>query len=188
MRARYPLGKDLCLPPFCRRRMSAIGPSGESCTQPLTSVSCAHIAPRLAFWASTLVFALFLIAGVAKLAELDAFWWTLVREHGLSERISTPASILVPAGEVLVAGLWLAGLDRSRAALGGLVLLAVFSAYLGVQIATRAEPTCGCLGVLAEYARWMDSARVGIARNLLMMLPLGAWLWFGRATGAGSVS
>ncbi len=156
--------------------------------EPIEMCARGHIAGRIAFWASTLVFALLLLAGVAKLAELDAFWWTLVREHGLSERISTPVSLLVPTSEVLVAGLWLAGFDRRRAAWGGLFLLAVFSVYLGVQIATREEPACGCLGVLAEYARWMDSARVGIARNLVMILPLGVWLWFGRATGERSAT
>ncbi len=142
----------------------------------MRSAERAGMTDRIAFWASTLVFAFLLVAGVVKLAELDAFWWTLVREHGMSERVATPVSVLVPAGEVLAAGFWLCGVERRHAARGGLALLALFSVYLGVQIATREAPTCGCLGVLAEYARWMDNAQVGIVRNIIMMVPLGLWL------------
>jgi peroxiredoxin len=125
--------------------------------------------------------AVFLLAGLAKLADLAGSRQTL-REFGLPARLTAPFGILLPLAELAVAvalvplgAAWWGGL-------GALALLLLFMAGIGVNLARGRTPDCRCFGQL-------HSAPIGwptLARNGLLAAVASFVVGWGRGTPGSS--
>jgi peroxiredoxin len=118
--------------------------------------------------AQLLLAAVFAVSGIAKLADRAGSRRSLV-EFGLPEPIARPASVLLPLGELAVAGALVLALTAWWGALGALALLAVFTVAVAVNLARGRRPDCHCFGRLTSTPIGWQT----VARNLLLMAAAG---------------
>jgi uncharacterized membrane protein YphA (DoxX/SURF4 family)/thiol-disulfide isomerase/thioredoxin len=118
----------------------------------------------------------FLIAGVAKLADLDASRDT-VEAFGFTLPVARVVGTVLPFSEITV-GLGLLIQESSRwAAVAAIVLLAGFTAAVGRALAQGNRPDCNCFGQLTSQAVGAPT----IARNVVFLLIGALVVW--RAPG-----
>ncbi|MGH2531769.1 MAG: redoxin domain-containing protein [Thermomicrobiales bacterium] len=119
--------------------------------------------------------AVFVVAGVAKLADLSGSKKAL-EGFGLPARLAMPGSILLPLVEIVV-GVLLLPRDTARwAAIGALALLLVFVAAIGYNLARGRTPDCHCFGQLhSEPAGWSTLLRNGVLAAVAGLLIAGGW-------------
>ena len=123
----------------------------------------------------------FLIAGLAKLADLPGSQKTL-HDFGVPEAFARPIGIVLPIAEITLAVALIPRTWACWAALGTLVLLLVFIAGISYNLARGRRPACHCFGQL-------HSAPAGpstLTRNILLALLAALVVWFGR--GSNSLS
>ncbi|HEU5374816.1 MAG TPA: MauE/DoxX family redox-associated membrane protein [Ktedonobacteraceae bacterium] len=133
--------------------------------------------------ARLLLSVVFLIAGVAKLADLPGSQKAL-HHFGVPEALARPLGIVLPLAELTVAVMLVSVQWAWYGALGTLVLLLVFSAGIGYNLARGRRPDCHCFGQL-------HSAPVGpstLARNALLALVAVLVARFGRGSAGLSVT
>jgi len=127
------------------------------------------------------VMALLVLAGIAKLVELSAFWEYLHQNLGAPRGTVLALAVTLPVIEVGVGGLWFANVHRRRMACAALLLLMGFSLFLGWSVSYGRTSGCSCFGAL----KVLDAGAVqGIARNVIMAVVVGAYLAKGRTPGA----
>jgi methylamine dehydrogenase accessory protein MauD len=123
----------------------------------------------------------FALAGVAKLVD-RAGTRSALADFGLPPALTRPASVMLPAAELAVAGALVPASWARVGAAGSLLLLALFSAAIAVNLARGNTPDCHCFGQL-------HSAPIGRAtlRRNAALAALGALvLWRpGPEVGAG---
>lgn len=109
-------------------------------------------------WAASLVLgAAFVVAGAAKLAGGDR-WAAQVRALGVDARIAAT----VPWIELVVGAVAATRLAHPAGAVAAIVVLVVFTAWIGAQLRRGAAAPCACFGGLSRRPMsWRD-----IARNL----------------------
>ncbi|MBA2557304.1 MAG: redoxin domain-containing protein [Chloroflexi bacterium] len=126
--------------------------------------------------------AVFTVAGLAKLADLDGSRRAM-RDFGVPAQLTTPLGTLLPLAELAVA---IALVPRTTAwwgALGALVLLLAFVAGIGTSLARGRAPDCHCFGQLhSAPAGWSTLVRNGALAAVAALL-----LWQGRADPGPSV-
>lgn len=106
--------------------------------------------------------AVFGLAGVTKLLDRGGTRTTIV-EFGAPEGLATPAALLVPAVELAAVGLLLPSGGATPGLAVAVVLLLVFSAAIGVNLARGRAPECHCFGQLhSAPAGWRMLARNGL--------------------------
>jgi peroxiredoxin len=113
---------------------------------------------------------MFLVAGAAKLLDVDKFRRTLV-EFGAPDMLARPFAIVVPAWELVVAAALLSPTSAWWGALGALTLLIVFTAAIAVNLLLGRRPACNCFGQLT-------SAPIGwstVCRNTTLVFA-ASWL------------
>ena len=116
----------------------------------------------------------FLIAGVAKLADLDASRDT-VEAFGFTLPAARVVGTALPFAEVAV-GLGLLIQESSRwAAVAAIILLAGFTAAVGRALAQGSRPDCNCFGQLTSQAVGAPT----IARNVVFTLIGALVVWRG---------
>lgn len=121
-----------------------------------------------------LLAAVFLVAGLAKLADLAGSQQAM-RDFGLPAFLAAPTGFLLPLAELVVAVALLPSSSAWWAALGALFLLLVFVAGIGFNLARGQHPDCHCFGQL-------HSAPVGwptVLRNLVLAALAGYVLLVG---------
>lgn len=112
--------------------------------------------------ASLIVAAVFVAAGVAKLAD-RAGTRTAVREFGAPASLVGVLALGLPLAELTVAALLLYGPTRTVGGAGAIGLLVVFSAAIAVRLAHGNAPDCHCFGQLhSAPVSWKTLARNGI--------------------------
>ncbi|MFL5760002.1 MAG: redoxin domain-containing protein [Thermomicrobiales bacterium] len=134
--------------------------------------------------ARLLVAAVFLVAGVAKLAD-RAGSRRAMEDFGLPARLATPFGSLLPLAEIAV-GIGLLPLASARYAAGGaLALLLLFVAGIGVNLARGKHPDCHCFGQLhSSPAGWST-----LVRNAGLAAVAGFIVWQGwQQSGRSAVS
>jgi hypothetical protein len=123
---------------------------------------------------------LFAVAGAHKLRERPEFTQTLAGYRVLPARLVSPAALLVPILECLIAAGLLMPSARERASLAGAALLVMYAAAMGLNLLRgQRQLDCGCLGprgggVISRALVW---------RNILVALALtaaGGLRWSGR--------
>ena len=106
--------------------------------------------------------AVFLVAGVGKLADL-AGSRAAVAGFGVPEVLARPFGLLLPIVELIVAALLLPVATAWVASLAALALLAAFVAGIAVNMARGRAPDCHCFGQLhSEPVGWATLGRNGV--------------------------
>ncbi len=119
---------------------------------------------------------IFLIAGLAKLADLAGSRQAL-RDFGVPAALATPFGVLLPVAELAVAVALLPSFSAWFGAVGALVLLLLFVAGIGFNLARGRHPDCHCFGqVHSAPAGWST-----LIRNLVLAALAGVVVIFGRA-------
>jgi thiol-disulfide isomerase/thioredoxin len=90
----------------------------------------------------------FVVAGVAKLADIETARRTL-REFGAPDALARVGGVLLPFVEVAVALALLPVISAWWGAAGALALLILFLGAIGVNLARGRRPDCRCFGELA---------------------------------------
>jgi hypothetical protein len=136
----------------------------------------------LTFFQAILVL-VFLVGAWSKLRARETFEGVVYNYRLLPERAVLPASYLLPIAE-LVVGLGLAYVPtRPYAAIGAVLLLAMFNVAIAVNLARgRREIDCGCLSSVLKQ-RLSGGL---IARNVVLMGLAAVLAWSGPRSLAGA--
>ena len=121
--------------------------------------------------------ALVFLAGFAKLADLAGSRQAL-RDFGVPAALASPFGVLLPLAELAVAVALLPVATAWWGAIGAVVLLLLFVAGIGSNLARGRTPDCHCFGQL-------HSAPAGpstLIRNLVLAALAGIVVAFGRST------
>jgi thiol-disulfide isomerase/thioredoxin len=111
--------------------------------------------------ARLLLAGIFLVAGVAKLADRAGSRQALI-DFGLPTGLATPFGILLPLAELAVAAALIPTSTAWWGALGALALLLLFVAGISINLARGRKPDCRCFGQLhSAPAGWRTLARNG---------------------------
>src|SRR6266550_3919213 len=112
--------------------------------------------------ARVLLAAVFLVAGLAKLADLAGSRQAL-RDFGVPAVFASPFGTLLPLAELAVAVALVPPVSAWWGALGALALLLLFVVGIGYNLARGRTPDCHCFGQLhSAPAGWPTLARNGI--------------------------
>ena len=115
--------------------------------------------PVLLLVARLALAAVFIVAGIAKLADL-AGSRRAIEGFGLSAETARPLGVALPVAEVAVGVVLLPAATAPYAAIAGLVLLLAFCVAIGAALARGEEPDCHCFGQLhSAPAGWPTLAR-----------------------------
>jgi peroxiredoxin/uncharacterized membrane protein YphA (DoxX/SURF4 family) len=121
-----------------------------------------------------LLAAVFLIAGIAKVADRPGSRQALV-DFGVPGPLAGPLGVLLPLCELAVGATLLPAASAWWSALGGLTLLLIFIAGIGLNLALGRRPDCRCFGQIA-------SGPIGwptLARNGMLAGAAGLVVWQG---------
>src|SRR5215472_6392294 len=97
--------------------------------------------------ARVVLFVVFLVAGIAKLADLAGSRAAL-RDFGVPARLAEAFGLLLPLAELAVAVALLLPATAWWGALGALALLLLFVGGIGSNLARGRRPDCHCFGQL----------------------------------------
>ncbi len=124
--------------------------------------------------------AVFAVAGVAKLSDLEGSRKAVI-EFGLPALVASPLALLLPLAELGVAAALIPAFSAWWGALGALALLSLFILGISINLARGRKPDCHCFGQLhSAPAGWKT-----LARNGVLAAVAGFVLWAGYERGAG---
>jgi len=127
--------------------------------------------------ARVLLAAVFLVAGLSKLADPKGSRHALI-DFGVPARLATPGGLLLPLAELAVAVALLPLASAWWGAVGALALLLLFIAGIAFNLARGRRPDCHCFGqVYSRPIGWST-----LLRNLVLAAVAGFILGFGRNT------
>jgi len=113
-------------------------------------------------FARLLLAAVFVVAGVAKLADREGSR-RAVADFGVPVALAAPLGILLPLAELAVAATLIPTSTAFWGAVGALVLVLLFVAGIGANLARGRRPDCHCFGQLhSSPAGWSTLARNGV--------------------------
>lgn len=121
-----------------------------------------------------LLFAVFAVAGVAKLTDYGGSRKALLG-FGVPNRLANPLAILLPITELVVAAMLIPVASAWVGAVAAFCLLLCFLIVIGINLARGRTPDCHCFGQL-------HSAPLGVptlARNALLACAAGFLVWQG---------
>jgi methylamine dehydrogenase accessory protein MauD len=126
----------------------------------------------------------FLVAGVAKLADRTGSRQGLI-DFGVPRALASPIGILLPLAELAVAAALIPTSTAWWGAIGALALLLLFVAGISINLARGRKPDCHCFGPLhSAPAGWST-----LFRNGALAAVAGFIVWEGRdGAGASAVS
>jgi thiol-disulfide isomerase/thioredoxin/arginine exporter protein ArgO len=125
--------------------------------------------------ARVLLFGVFSVAGLAKLADRAGTRRALV-EFGVSSALASPLAVLLPVVELGIAAAQLPVAAAWYGALGALSLLLIFILGISLNLVRGRTPNCHCFGQLS-------SAPIGwatVVRNSVLAFVSGFVVWLGR--------
>lgn len=126
--------------------------------------------------------AVYIYAGVSKLADIEAFA-RVIEEYGiLPHPLPALAALVLPVVEVVAGGALVCNLRFSLAAITGMTVL--FMGVLGYAIAAGLTiGDCGCFepGELPEGADDGSMLRIAFWRDAVLLAACGYLYWSGRA-------
>ena len=122
----------------------------------------------------------FAVAGVAKLADWAGSRRAIV-DFGVPAALAGPLGILLPLAELAIAVALLPTTTAWWGAVGALVLLLLFAAAIGANLARGRKPDCHCFGQLYSA----PAGRSTLARNAVLAAPAAFVVWRGQEGNAG---
>lgn len=126
--------------------------------------------------ARLLLTAVFVVAGLAKIADLKGSQ-KAVKGFGVPTFLASPLGILLPFAELAVAIALIPSSWAFYGAIGALVLLLVFVVGIGANLSVGRKPDCHCFGQL--YSEPVGSGT--LVRNVVLALVAGFVIWQGAA-------
>src|SRR5256714_1071651 len=130
-----------------------------------------------------LLAAVFLVAGLAKLADLAGSQQAL-RDFGVPAQLANPFGVLLPLAELAVAVALVPPVSAWWGGLGALILLLLFVVGIGYNLAHGRQPDCHCFGQLhSTPAGWST-----LIRNLALAAFAGLIVAFGRTNAGASIT
>jgi peroxiredoxin len=136
----------------------------------------------LLLFARLLLCAVFLVAGLAKLADLPGSRQAM-RDFGVPNKLADFFGLLLPLTEIAVAVALVLPLTAWWGGVGALALLLIFVAGIGYNLAQGRTPDCHCFGQLhSAPAGWST-----LVRNLVLAGLAGLVVGFGRTTAGPGV-
>ena len=134
-------------------------------------------------FARALLCAVFLVAGLAKLADLSGSRQAM-RDFGVPNKLADLFGLLLPLTELAVVVALVVPLTAWWGAVGALALLLIFVAGIAYNLAQGRRPDCHCFGQLhSAPAGWST-----LIRNLVLAGVAGLVVGFGRnASGPGVI-
>jgi uncharacterized membrane protein YphA (DoxX/SURF4 family) len=122
--------------------------------------------------------AVFLLAGVSKALDMNAFAGEINAYQMMPSTLVSPLSIALPLVEILLGVYLLLGLMQRWAAVASGVLLLIFIAAMTQAMARGLTLDCGCFGNTLGLSAFRDSVSVGtIIRDVIWLL-LAVHLFF----------
>ena len=115
---------------------------------------------------------LFLYTGLMKFLEHDVFLTALQRSP-LLLKFAPILSILVPLGELLIAISMLIPQSRKLGLYGFLIMMCIFTIYIGFMLYFRSDRPCTCGGII-KYMNWHQHFYFNSGFILLAILAI--WL------------
>src|SRR5215203_5149372 len=113
-------------------------------------------------FARLLLAAVFIVAGGAKLADREGSR-RAVADFGVPAALAAPLGVLLPLAELAVAVALIPTSTAFWGAVGALVLLLLFVAGIGANLARGRKPDCHCFGQLhSSPVGWSTLARNGV--------------------------
>src|SRR6266550_2813250 len=129
----------------------------------------------LLLFARLLLSVVFLVAGVAKLADLAGSRQAM-RDFGVPGKLADVFGFLLPLGELAIAVALVVPLTFWWGAVAALALLLIFVAGIGYNLAQGRTPDCHCFGQLhSAPAGWST-----LIRNLVLAGVAGLVVGFGK--------
>jgi prepilin signal peptidase PulO-like enzyme (type II secretory pathway) len=117
----------------------------------------------------------FLVASLTKLADRAQFRQTLV-DFGIPVFLASPISLLLPFVELAIGVALIPVATAPWGAIGALVLLAVFTIGIGVNLAQGKNPDCNCFGQLHAAPIGISTLmRNGLLAGLAGFIVLAGW-------------
>jgi peroxiredoxin len=130
--------------------------------------------------ARLLLILVFLVAGVAKLADREGSQRAII-DFGAPATLATPLGTLLPLLELAVAGALVPTSTALWGASGAFALVVLFVIGISVNLARGHKPECHCFGQLhSAPAGWKT-----LARNGVLAAVAGFVVWQGYEGGAG---
>lgn len=131
------------------------------------------LVPKAARWAAVAVGVLFLVAGFGKILEPYGFYSALA-SYGVTGGVRYPLAILLPATELMLGIMLVAGWKRRQAAIVAAAFFVVFIAAIGNGWSQGTLEECGCFGPFLQR-----SPRDALLIDLVFLglsLFAGGWL------------
>ena len=124
--------------------------------------------------ARVMLTAVFAVAGIAKLFDLAGSRKSL-RDFGVPHALARPFGLLLPLLELICAGALLLDSSAWWGAAGVAVLLVLFIAGIGINLARGRKPNCHCFGQLSSKPVGTGT----LVRNAALLVLAGWVLWQG---------
>jgi uncharacterized membrane protein YphA (DoxX/SURF4 family) len=121
----------------------------------------------------------FLVSGLGKVFERERTVQTVIAYNVLPEFLARIYGLLLPWGELALAGLLLIGLLTKSAAFLLALLLISFAIAVSVNLARGREMDCGCFGrVVREKISWRTLVRIAVLLALAINVRMGDRQYF----------
>jgi len=141
-----------------------------------------------AFIVASLAMAALGIAGLSKGLDV-AFFRTELRGWSFIPKLVAPfIAVLLPALELALALFWFLNVRRRVVAVAALLLTAAATTAFAIHWAVDDPSTCGCLGPLGKRLVVLESVKLVLPRNVLLMVAFGVFLWTSRHPSADQSS
>lgn len=114
------------------------------------------------------LFFLFVYTSLSKLMAFDYYLYDLKRSPLLGSYAMTIA-IIVPAAELLVAALLLPDQTRKGGLIGSLILMILFTLYVGYVLVFTTSRPCTCGGIIRQLS-WPEHLVFNISFLLLAII------------------
>jgi thiol-disulfide isomerase/thioredoxin len=130
--------------------------------------------PELSFLGRILLALVFGLAGVAKLLDFQGSRKSLTA-FGMPRSLTAPFAVFLPMAELACSIALLVDALAWRGAIGVSVLLAAFTAAIGINLLRGRAPDCHCFGQLSSSpVSWKT-----LARNAALLVVAGVLVWQG---------
>lgn len=130
----------------------------------------------LALIARFLLAAVFVIAGLSKLADRSGSREALLG-FGVPSKLAAPFGLVLPVVELIVAVALIPTPSSWWAALGALLLLLLFIAGIGANLAKGRKPVCHCFGQLdSGPIGWQTLVRNGVLAAIACLVLSQEWI------------
>src|SRR5829696_9991753 len=117
----------------------------------------------------------FAVAGLAKLADRAGSRQAMI-DFGVPTSLASPVGVFLPVAELVVCATLIPGVTAWWGALGALVLLLLFVAGIGINLARGRRPECHCFGQLhSAPAGWKTLARNGALAAVAAFILWQGW-------------